>query len=95
MSKTVTFEIDEEIYELLEKVAAQTGRPTEQVVLEWLARFTPKPRPQLTEEESRAAMERLLRHAGAANSGDPRSADNERIDADLAREYGSTHEEEE
>jgi hypothetical protein len=26
------------------------------------------------------------------SSGDPRSADSDRIDADLAREYGSTHE---
>lgn len=26
------------------------------------------------------------------DSGDPNSADNERIDADLAREYGNDHE---
>lgn len=30
--------------------------------------------------------------AGAVDSGDPRSSDNDRIDADLAREYGSTRE---
>ena len=29
---------------------------------------------------------------GAWDSGDPRSADNDRIDTDLAREYGSAHE---
>lgn len=28
------------------------------------------------------------RHFGSVHSGDPRSADNDRIDADLAREYG-------
>ena len=28
------------------------------------------------------------RHFGAIDSGDPRSSDNERIDADLAKEYG-------
>lgn len=94
MSKTLTFEIQDEIYEAAQQMAAKYGRTTEEMILEWLARHRPKPRPQLSEEESRAAMERLLRHAGAANSGDPRSADNERIDADLAREYGSTHEEE-
>ncbi|MBI3949326.1 MAG: hypothetical protein HY314_02565 [Acidobacteria bacterium] len=94
MSKSITFEIQDEIYELLQQVAVQTGRTTEEVVLEWLLRYSPKPRPPLSEEESRAAMERLLRHAGAANSGDPHSADNERIDADLAHEYGNTHEEE-
>jgi predicted DNA-binding antitoxin AbrB/MazE fold protein len=36
--------------------------------------------------------ERLRRHFGAWRSGDPNSADNERIDADLARAYGSSHE---
>lgn len=30
------------------------------------------------------------RHFGAWDSGDERSADNERIDLDLAREYGSS-----
>ena len=29
---------------------------------------------------------------GVWDSGDPRSADNDRIDNDLAREYGSSHE---
>jgi hypothetical protein len=32
----------------------------------------------------------LRRHFGAFQSGNPRSADNELIDADLAREYGSS-----
>jgi hypothetical protein len=32
------------------------------------------------------------RYAGAIHSGDPHSADNDRIDADLAREYLNTHE---
>lgn len=32
------------------------------------------------------------RFFGAWDSGDEHSADNERIDADLAREYGGTHE---
>jgi len=48
----------------------------------------------LTEEESRAAWERLQRHLGAENLGYATGALNESIDADLAREYGSTHEEE-
>jgi Helicase HerA, central domain len=49
-------------------------------------------RSQLTDAESRAAWERLQRHAGTASLGYPTGADNESIDADLAREYGSTHE---
>lgn len=94
MSKTLTFEVIDEIYDACAKIAEMEGRPTEAVVLEWLARHAPKPRPQLTEEERKAARERLRQHAGAVNSGDPNSADNDRIDEDLAREYDSTHEEE-
>jgi len=45
------------------------------------------PRQQLTPAEWESARQRLLRFAGATNSGDPHSADNDRIDAGLAREY--------
>ena len=93
MSKTLTFEIPNELYQVFEQTAAREGRTTESVALEWLARTVHKPRPELSEEERRAALEDLLRFAGAADSGDPHSADNERIDEDLAREYGSSHEE--
>lgn len=92
--KTLTFQVSDEIYEACQQIAAQYGRTEEEVVLEWLAKRASKQRPKLTEEESRAAWERLLQHAGAVSSGDRRSADNDRIDADLAREYGSNHEEE-
>lgn len=92
MSKTLTFEIPDEIYELLQTVAAQMGRSTEEVALEWVVRLAPKPRPKLTAEEMEAAEQRFRRHFGAFQSGNPRSADNEQIDADLAREYGNTHE---
>jgi hypothetical protein len=34
-------------------------------------------------------MQRLLRHAGAADLGRPTGADNDQIDADLAAEYGN------
>lgn len=37
------------------------------------------------------AGDRLRRFAGSVNGGDPRSADNDRIDADLARAYEATH----
>jgi hypothetical protein len=46
------------------------------------------PRQALSEDQRKAALDDLLRHAGAVSSGGPRSADNEQIDADLAREYG-------
>ena len=39
-----------------------------------------------------ADLARILAHAGAVDLGRPTGADNENIDADLAREYGSSHE---
>ena len=94
MSKTLTFEIPDEIYEILERQAAQEGRTTESVAIEWLNSVQPAPRPKLTEEERQAAIERFRRHAGAVSLGYPTGADNESIDRDLAREYGSSHEDE-
>ena len=94
MSKTISFEVPNELYEVFEREAAQTGRAVEAVAIEFMAKYGPKPRPKLSEEELRESRERLFRHAGAANSRDSRSADNDRIDADLAREYANTHEDE-
>ena len=51
--------------------------------------ITPR-RHVLTEEERAAAVDRLLSHA--VELGYPLDLDNERIDADLAREYGDSHE---
>ncbi len=39
-----------------------------------------------------ADLARIMTHAGAVDLGRPTGADNESIDADLAREYGSSHE---
>lgn len=47
-----------------------------------------------TEAEKQAAEERFARWIGSVKSGDPHSADNERIDEDLAREYEATHDDE-
>jgi hypothetical protein len=78
--------------EAIAQMAAKLGKTREDVAAEWRARYGSKRAPQFTEDERRAARERLRRYAGALSSGDPHSADNERIDEDLAREYGSTHE---
>ena len=90
--KTLTFEVSDALYEAFQQMAAKYGRTLEEVALEWLAKYAPQSRPQLTVEEHQEAWGRLLRHAGAAHLGYPTGADNERIDTDLAHEYGSTHE---
>ena len=41
---------------------------------------------------SDAARERFERHLGAIDLGYPTGVDNEQIDADPAREYATTHE---
>ncbi len=52
------------------------------------------PQPLLSEAEKQLAEERFARWIGSVSSGDVRSADNERIDADLARAYATTHDDE-
>lgn len=46
------------------------------------------------DEERSATPGKLRHHFGAWDSGDVRSADNEEIDRDLAREFASTRESE-
>jgi hypothetical protein len=94
MSKVLTFEVPDEVYEACQQMAAQYGRSAEEYALEFMLKYGPKPRPQMSEDEAKAALDRLLQHAGAENLGHPTGADNESIDADLAQEYGSPHEEE-
>ena len=93
MSRILTMELPDEIYGQLEGMITSLGKTTEELVIEWVTRYASKPRPQLTETERQVAWKRLLRHMGAENLGYATGADNESIDADLAREYGSTHEE--
>ena len=92
MGRQLILELPDEIYEPLAKSAAAVRQPLD----EWiLARLRPlAQRPVLSEPEREAAMAELMAFAGCVNSGDPNAADNERIDADLARAYGDTHEEE-
>jgi hypothetical protein len=88
-SGIVTYEMVQAIFaQRAREMAAKSGRPAEEILAEIKARYAPKPRPILSEAEKQAELAKLMRHAGAVDSGDPRSADNDRIDADLAREYG-------
>ena len=92
MSKTLTFEIADEVDSALQEMAAKTGRSFEELALEWLMKYRPRPCPTLSEQDRQEAWQRLQRHLGAQNLGHPTGADNAAIDADLVREYGSNHE---
>ena len=84
---TVTYDLPEEVCLVLEQQAATQGRRWEEVVAEHIAQCRSNRRPLAPEEMERriAAFER---HFGAFDSGDPGFSDNERIDSDLAKEYG-------
>ena len=104
MSQTITVELPDEVYAAVQQVADTAGvTPAEVAASTLRQRFgtgsgqaaeTPprKPKSEWTEEEKQAARERFRRHRGAVSSGDPHGSDNERIDADLAREYADSHE---
>jgi len=91
--KTLAFEVSDALYDAFQQMAVKCGRTLAEVALEWLAEHAPRSHLQLTEAERQEAWRRLLRHAGAARLGYPTGTDNEHIESDLAREYGSTHEE--
>jgi hypothetical protein len=84
---TVTYDLPEEVCVVLEQRAAAEGRRWEEVVAEHVARCQPG-RPQVPPQEIQRRAAAFERHFGAWDSGDPRFSDNDRIDADLAKEYG-------
>lgn len=88
---TLTYELPEELVEVLEQKAGRNGRSFEDELLGYLASQLPRPR-ELSPEEIKRHREALERYFGCWDSGDPNSSDNERIDEDLAREYGDDHE---
>ncbi len=88
---TLTYELPVELVEVLEEEAAQNGCTFEEELIDHLARTR---RPKLSPEETEKRRGAFERSFGFWRSGDPNSSDNERIDADLAREYANDHEDE-
>lgn len=84
MSQIVTVELPDPVYTALKKAADQAGTTPATFILQRLsAEFSGKER---TPEELEAARRHFRSFCGSFHSGDPHAADNERIDADLARE---------
>ena len=81
MGRQLILELPDDLYEPLTNAATAVGQSLD----EWIiARLRPlAQQPVLSEKE--AAMVELMAFAGCVNSGDANAADNERIDADLAR----------
>jgi predicted transcriptional regulator len=79
---------------LVSEVAAGTGQTEEEILARWRNQVDASQQRRVTEAERRADMDELLAFAGSIRGDDPLSSDNDHIDADLAREYGATHEDE-
>jgi hypothetical protein len=81
-------EVEAALRAAAEQIASQTGQSPDEIIAEFRSRIRASPRSDLSRDEQQAARQRLEAFFGSVDSGDPNSADNERIDADLAREYG-------
>ncbi len=98
MSQRLTLDLSDEVYDAIQRHAEAIGTSPTRVAATWLERWfggaggLQDPRSRRTEAEKQAARERFEGHFGAVNLGYPTGADNESIDADLAREHTDPHE---
>ena len=92
MSQNLNLELSDEAYAALRRRAQATGTSPAQLAAAALERQLSVCDMPRTDADKQAARERFERHMGEINLGDATGADNDRIDADLAAEYGSTHE---
>ncbi len=98
MSQTLVVELSDDVYAAIRCQAAEAHTSPAQVVVASLEQhFSPGQRMQRkrqgrNEAELQAARERFEQHIGAVDLGYETGADNESIDADLAREYAHTSE---
>lgn len=93
MSKRITLDVPDDLYEVFSRVASASGKPIEEVALDFFVKTAPRPQDGRSAEEAAEARTRFEQHFGEVSLGYATGADNESIDADLAREYGSSHEE--
>lgn len=100
MSQTLSLQLSDSIFAALEQQARAAGQsPAEFAVVALEKQLNGSNGPRQVgkssdEAEREARRGSLRRHFGAVNVPDPTGADNEAIDADLAREYADNHEEE-
>ena len=83
---TVTYELPEELWNVLEEKANREGRPIDIIVAEYKLNQSLS-KMAVTPEEAGRQRGALIAHFGTGVSDDSESSDNDRIDADLAREY--------
>ncbi len=90
MSQILTLELSDLDYANLKRRAESSGITITELAIASLKENNPLNKPKLQNEtEKQAARQRFRRHAGAINLGCATGADNESIDADLARAYAA------
>jgi hypothetical protein len=87
MSKTIVLEISDEVYSSVQKRVKQRGSSTEVFVIESIVKNLSVENDKIDPKSREIALENLMSFAGAVNSGNVNSADNDQIDADLSSEY--------
>ncbi|HEX3313505.1 MAG TPA: hypothetical protein VHR72_01385 [Gemmataceae bacterium] len=95
MSHAITVSLSDQAYAALESQAQEVSQsPAELAEASLEEKFAPgaasSKRPIATEAEKEAGRARLRRFFGIVKSSKP--LDNDELDAELAREYGSSHE---
>jgi hypothetical protein len=88
MTRTIQLDIPEPLYEAVVKAASANGTTAEEWILKSASARLPSP-----VEAEHGTGKRFRDSFGTINSGNPRSADNEAIDADLAAAYGGVRDE--
>lgn len=93
MNQSLTLELSEQVFVAIQRQAQVIGISPAQLAATLLERQFPQAfKLFLDDAEKNAARARFERHFGTLALGDSTDLDNESIDADLAREYASTHE---
>jgi hypothetical protein len=92
MGHKITITVPDELYQTLVDAARQFGLTPEEAALERLKQAATSKRHRQPDVDEGEKETRVETHFGTWDSGDMLSADNERIDADLAREYASARE---
>jgi hypothetical protein len=98
MSRNLTLDMPEPVFEAIQRAAADAGITPTQWILDLLVQQLPRaegrPFDPRTPEEKQRAIDNFRALCGSVRLSDPTGSDNDRIDADLAREYADTHDEE-
>jgi len=94
MSQILTLELNDQTFAAINRQAANIGIPPESLAAELLEqKFSQIFRLLQTDSEKAIKRSNFERHFGAIDLGLATDLDNESIDADLAKEYASIHEE--